>query len=321
MQEQSEIQSVNHLPPLLLIKNKEGLYPVPTMRCGILPYFIDANNKIFWGVVESNRVEPITFSYAAGIQDIIAIKEGCRFRLEVGKQFPDLGYDFLKDFVGKLFRDDPGKQTYQAIVNCFIDNGFNLFIENPLDTAYHETMEEHGFDLKEHNSYVKNITQMPVRKLSGERGAHALCLWLADLNCMNTQLNYTVKIENKIRRNFGRSFYEKGCWETLDAFKIALKIEEEKFSAILNHTPEQISLISGVFKASHEFIGLVEEIESIIKQNLLLDPLKNSVPDRSNTVLSGYCLSFFRESIIHIEQSESNLSEYTATKSSLSTSQ
>lgn len=112
---------------------------------------------------------PTTVSPPAGIQDIFVIKDAQRFFLEVGKPFPDLEYVFLQKFVGKLFRDE----IYQAIITYLIENNFEIYVENSLVTAIHETREEHGVDLRTHvgrdHHLLNMLVQLPIQHLSGKR--------------------------------------------------------------------------------------------------------------------------------------------------------
>lgn len=232
-----ELNDISEYPPIPLEKDENGLYPYPTMRCGVIPYCYRKGHPIIWGGVKSDRIGPTTIALPAGIQDVLIIKDGRRFVLEVGKPFPGseseiLEYDFLQIFVGKFFRD----QTYQDIITCLVSNKFEIYVENPLVTALHETHEEHGVYLQKNEGrdhYLLNtLRELPIQRLSGQRGADAECFWIASLN--NTDgivLKDTKKIENKIRRNFGREFYEQGCWGTLSEFKDAL-VEARKFSPL-----------------------------------------------------------------------------------------
>lgn len=198
MQQKIEMKAMPKIHFLPLEKNKGGLYPVPIMRCGVLPFYFDKDNQIIWGCVESNRVGPITITPPAGIQDIIIMKDEQCFNLEVGKPFPDLKFNFLSAFTGKLFRD----QTYQDIIACLIENKFNLYIENPLETALHETQEEHGVDLRNEgrDSHLLNtLLELSVQKLSGKQGATAQYTCIAFLkNSDDVVLNYTNKIEKRL---------------------------------------------------------------------------------------------------------------------------
>lgn len=247
--------------PIRLEKGSNGLYPFPVMRCGVLTYY-QMDHQIIWGCVKSNRVGPTTISPPAGIQDIIIMKDGYSFTLEVGKPLRDLKYDFLNMFIGVLFRD----QAYQDILNCLVANKFEIYVENPLVTAIHETREEHGVDLRKNEGrdyYLLNtLVQLPIQTLSGKRGASAQSFWVASLNNLDDiVLSYTTKIENKIRRNFGREFYEQGCWGTLPEFKNAL-LEERKLSSLM---PQQTDLVTGVLEAYDETIELLERLELLIK--------------------------------------------------------
>ncbi|MDP3267803.1 MAG: hypothetical protein Q8M40_02015 [Legionella sp.] len=261
-----ELNDITEYPPTLLEKDKNGLYPYPTMRCGVLPYYRQGN-QIIWGCVKSNRVGPTTVAPPAGIQDILVIKEEQRFILEAGKPFTGLEYDFLQKFIGKLLRD----QTYQDIITCLIEHKFEIYVENPLVTAIHETREEHGVDLRKSAgrdySLLNTVVQLPVQSLSGKRGANTQSFWVASLSHTDgIVLSNTKKTENKIRRNFGREFYEQGCWGTLSEFKDAL-LEARKFSSLPSQTSQNMDLITGVLEAYEETIELLESIELLIRAN------------------------------------------------------
>lgn len=262
------MSEIVHFP---LEKNEDGLYPIPTMRCGVLPYFLDKDNQIIWGGVESNRVGIITITPPAGIQDIIVMKNKHGFKLEVGKPFPDLKYDFLQGFIGVLFRD----QAYQDIVTCLIDNKFSLYVENPLATALHETQEEHGIDLRyggRDHHLLNALWELPVQKLSGKQGATAHYTCIAFLkNSEGVKLHYSDKVEKKIRRNLGRAFYEKGCWGTVDSFKVVLAKARATFNSFqdqIHYTAQQIDLIKGTLSAYQEAIEDLECKELIIRSDL-----------------------------------------------------
>ncbi|MDP1603843.1 MAG: DUF2608 domain-containing protein [Legionella sp.] len=259
-----ELNDLSEYQPLPLEKEKNGLYSVPTMRCGVLPYYRNGN-QIIWGCVKSDRVGPTTIAPPAGIQDILVIGDERRFFLEAGKPFPNLGYDFLQEFIGKLFRD----QVYQDIITRLIGHKFEIYLENPLVTAIHETYEEHGLDLRKDEgrdlSLLNTLVQLPVQNLSGKRGASTQCLWVASLQTIEgVVLSDTKKIENKIRRNFGRHFYEKGSWGTLAEFKSALS-EARNYSSDSLQTPQQRDLIAGVLEAYEETLELLERTELLIR--------------------------------------------------------
>lgn len=271
VQNKLEMNVAPHLLPLPLEKNQEGLYPVPTTRCGVLPFFIDKDNQIIWGCIESNRVGPKTVTPPAGIQDIIIMKAEHCFKVEVGKPFPDLQLDFLNPFIGKHFRD----KNFQDIIACLIENAFDVYVENSEETALHETLEEHGVDLRNEGKdrhLLNTLFKLPLQTLSGKQGATAQCTYLAFLkNGEGINLSNTFKIENKIRRNLGRHFYEKGCWGTLESFKISLRLEKEQFKTLDKHTQytsPQVDLIEGVLAANQDAIDFLEHLELLIKADL-----------------------------------------------------
>ncbi len=294
-----EINAASEYQPLRLEKGNDGLYPTPTMRCGVLPYYLKGN-QIIWGCVKSDRVGPITIAPPAGIQDILIVKNDRCFSLEVGKPLPQLEDDFLQEFVGKYFRDD----VYQQVIARFIENEFEIYIQNPFVTAIQETYEEHGFDLRKDvgrdHHLLNALSQLPIQNLSGERGANAQCFWVASLNSTQSiVLNDTKKIENKIRRNVGRQFYEQGCWGTLAEFKCAL-LEERKFSLDSSIPPQKMALIKGVLEAYEENIELLERIELLIRTDLKKSAF-------SSNTLSIFSDRLFNRELIEVGQNHSEL--------------
>jgi hypothetical protein len=261
-----KLDSLKAQPYLPLKKRENGSYPLPAVRCGILPYYIDSKSQIVWGGVKTNRIGPLTISLPAGTQDIFIVdtQSQQQFTLEVGKPFPSLGYPFLQEHVDKLFRG----ADYQAILACLEENKFDIYIEDFLATAIHETQEEHGFDLREdseHRRLVKNVYQLPSLSLSGEQGATAQQFWLASLqNRDGIVLNDVEKVEKKIRRNLGRKFYEKGCWSTLEEFNKVLT-EAKTYPCSPGDGVTQPELISGIIKGYEETIYLLGRIESVIR--------------------------------------------------------
>lgn len=258
-------QDIIQFEPIPLEKDQNGLYPFPSMRCGIVPYYFDGN-QIIWGCVKSNRVGPTTFVPPAGTQDILLVKGDCHFSIEAGKPFPDLGLDFLQQFVGLIFRD----QIYQEIIDCLIENKFEVYTEAPLVTAIHEAREEHGVDLRmdEGRDYplLTSLFELPVRPISLQQGATTEHFWLACLNNIDgIILNNTIKTEKKIRRNFGREFYEQGCWGTLAAFKKTVQEAKNFLSPTQPNTPQQIDLVAGVLDAFEDSIKRLSNIELLIR--------------------------------------------------------
>lgn len=189
--------------------------------------------------------------------------------------------EFLNPYIGKFFRDQP----YQDIIACLLANKFNVYVENPLETAFHETQEEHGIDLRNEGRdrhLLNTLIELPVRKLSGKQGATAQYTCIAFLkNADNVSLNNTSKIENKIRRNLDRSFYEKGCWGTLASFKMTLKMHRDIFNATdrpADCTNNTANLIDGALTSFEDAIKFLEDTEVLIRQHITTPNLPNSEP-------------------------------------------
>lgn len=199
-------------------KNQDGSYQTLSLRCGILPYFFDINNQIVWGCIKSNRLGLITITPAAGVQDLLISNERERIVLEVGKPLPDLEHEALREFIGRHLRDE----VYQKVLTYFESRGYVILAENPLQTAFHETEEEHGIDLMTggHDSHL--LREFTVIQDSF-KSRSTIKLWLAELkNSDGVVLKHTDKIESKIRRNQGKAFFEEGCWGTVQEFQSSL---------------------------------------------------------------------------------------------------
>lgn len=248
--------------------NANGEYLFPAMPCGILPFFLNEKNEIVWGCVEDNRIGIKVIHPPAGTQDIIVVKENERFVIEASKPFPEFNKEFLSGFTRKTVAD----QNYQDILNCFIKNGYKIFLENTLATAAHETQEEHGVDLRKtigvHNNLLVNMVEFEPQTILAKRGTTTQKIYVAHLNKFeDIRLNYAEKREDKIAINRGRSFYEKGIWCTLEDLKLCFTneksiIENEKNDNSLNS--EKINLIKAGLIAYESRIALLEKIEASI---------------------------------------------------------
>lgn len=285
----SEVIDITGYPLIPLEKNADGHYPFPRERYGILPYHINQIGQIIWGCIESDRVGPRILAPAAGTQDIIAIKDDQRLVFESGKPFPDI--NVCGAYKGQLFRD----QLYQDALECLVINGFSLYLENPLATATHEAYEELGIDLRKTNGRDRHLLNTALESsphvlIPGQVGVIApLCVWLPELTaCDGIILRHTDKIDTKMRRNFGRKFYEQGCWLTLEYFKTQLTQERVRFSILNTHTPVEIELITEAFIAFDLNLKTLENIELTLRtkpHQTLGDQLEN--PDVVPSKLSA----------------------------------
>jgi hypothetical protein len=248
-------QSVDgHVP---VQRQKDGLFPFPRTRYGILPYCVDSR-QILWGVIETDRVGPVIFTPAAGTQDLIAIKDEHSITLELSKPMKDyskhIHASFLTPFAGQLLRDE----VYQQVLNGFQENGYQLYFESPMATAIHEAYEEHGLDLRHDQSVlVKPIEQALFKCTSADKGDASLCLWMPQVrDIMAIKLKHTQKVEEKIRRNHGRVFYEKGAWVTLNELKT--RYEAEQFKLKQDVYPPLVVQIMSQFQVSIRHIDMME---------------------------------------------------------------
>ena len=276
----SEVIDITGHPLIPLEKEVNGNYPFPRIRYGISPYYLNDLNEIVWGCIESNRVEPITFEPAAGTQDIIAIKGDQRLGLESGKPVPDNDkFSVLHEFKTQSFRD----KVYQDAISCLVANGFSIYLESPLATAIHEAYEEHGIDLRKNigrdNHLLKISLELAPYELIPPRigVASPLCLWLPELKKPDgIVLSSINKIDTKMRRNFGREFYEKGVWITLEYFKTKLLQEKAKFSSLDTYTPVRVELITDAFRACDRNMQSLERVELSLLKKLNRDQRENT---------------------------------------------
>ena len=179
----------------------------------------------------------------------------------------------MKDFTGKPFSG----QNYQDIIDCLLKNNFEVFLESPIATAIHETLEEHGVDLRKDvgkdNHLLVDLFEFMPQIIQAKRGTTNQKIIVAYLEGNEgVELKHTNKIEQKIRINEGREFYEEGAWKTLDDIKLILVNEQTKhakknnFDTLLNQ--EQLELISAELKAFESRIQLLEKIEKSIVNHM-----------------------------------------------------
>ncbi|MDF1646241.1 MAG: hypothetical protein P1U61_04560 [Legionellaceae bacterium] len=279
-QSKQQLESTPIYPMTPLEKNADGTYPVDKTRCGVLPCYLNEQGQIVWGCVESNRVGPVLVNLPAGARDVIAIQGGHEIKLEWGKPFPDLSCSALTPFIGKPFRND----AYQEIVAVLESSGFQLFIENPLEAALHETQEEHGADVREHGGrdhhLLMSLLDCPEQEIVAKKGSEVMHVWVAHLqSAEGVVLNRTNKVDRKIKSNFGRAFYEQGCWGTLEYFKAKVHEEHVKFSspevlAIYNDTQKE--LIKGAFSACEGALSFLTSVEACVVSSLLPNQPRSS---------------------------------------------
>lgn len=250
-----------------LEKAANGQYLFPTTPCGVLPFYINQENKIVWGCIETNRSRVKSTHPPAGTQDIIVIKNKERFTIEVSKPLRALEIDCLTPFLGK----NVSGQNYQEIISCLNENGYEVYLESMLATAIHETWEEHGTDLRidegSNRNLVINMYDFEPQTIQAKRGLTTQKVFAAHLTGPEKiQLNDTKKIEEKILINKGLAFYEKGTWCTLEELRALLHTESTNYrnSDRSGLTVEQINFIEAEFRVWASRIELIEKMESSI---------------------------------------------------------
>lgn len=175
---------------------------------------------------------PTTINFPGGVQDILVEKEGCRFSLEAAKPLPNFAplfpkedLSFLEPHIDKHLRDT----VYQDVLSALRLHGFSLSFSNPFFTALEETRDEQGLDLNVHHQnrvLLDSLFELSAKKTQGIQDSTTQQFWLALLTSIEgIQLKNTVKKDEKIRRNKGREFYEKGRFGTLNEFRLHYETE------------------------------------------------------------------------------------------------
>jgi len=249
--------------PTLLTCGEDNLYPLPRIRYGILPYYIDRKGRMLWGCVQSNRVGPITFSAPAGMQDIIVNNEVDEHTLEFGKPLPDLNLPCLQPYIGKPFRSN----VYQMVLQILEKLQYKIFLEHPFVTALHETKEEHGLDVgpggQNESLIASTMRELPLHPSLIGHGSSGLQLWLVQLTSpQGVEIKFTRKIEQKIFRNADRKFYEKGCWRTVADFEATWYRENRYFQSNPPKAEEKQKLVYGALEASRETLHMLQRLQS-----------------------------------------------------------
>lgn len=288
---------------LIPITQKEGQYVTPVMPCGVLPCFLDPHSLIHWGCVESNRVGVIALTPPTGTQDIVVQRDNKEITLEFAKPLPHLSFDFLKPFIGLNFSGD----NYQAILTAFKNHGYELYFENPISTAFHETAEEHGTDIGNghhpHNHLVDALLDFEPQPVRAKRGFTNQKILVALLHGHEEiQLKYTDKIEQKIAANRGRAFYERGVWGTLKAFNQSFA-QEKTALALKKSTLEgsALELMEAELAAFESRLTLMAKIEQSMVTYLSTQhiPVTSSSTEKS----LPYTLVFNPEKELHVPES------------------
>ena len=240
------------------------------MPCGILPFFRNGNEKV-WGCIETNRVgQLIVTTPPTGTQDLIAIQKkppGQRLVLQAGKSI-DADCDCLNTFKGQSLNTG----VLQRVVDVSNDNGYEVFLENPLATAEHETFEEHGVDLRkkdgEHNELVVGSHNFGPMDVIAKRGLIKQQVYVAELSPQVAGIKLSCtddKKEEKIAAFVNNIFYEKGVWGTLADFRAKLEQAKLDLSAAPSKgcfKPNQLAEMGKEVVAFENRLNLIERIES-----------------------------------------------------------
>lgn len=74
---------------------------------------------------------------------------------------------------GHILGKSVSEENFQDIVNCFIKNGYKVYVEDMLKTAAHETKEEHGVDISidgSHRHLLVCLCEFAEQKILAKRG-------------------------------------------------------------------------------------------------------------------------------------------------------
>ena len=139
------------------IGEENGGYLFPKTPCGVLPFYVNKENEIVWGCVETDRIHIKSTLPPAGTQDIIAINGEERICIEASKPLIESNKLLIKPLIlediknGKILLSKEemifNEKNYQPIIACLKEAGYQVFLENKLATSIHETFEENGIDL------------------------------------------------------------------------------------------------------------------------------------------------------------------------------
>jgi hypothetical protein len=262
-----------------------GGYLFPKTPCGILPFYINKENEIVWGCVETDRIHIKSTLPPTGTQDIIAINGEERICIEASKPLIESNKLLIKPLIlediknGKILLNKEeiifNEKNYQPIIARLKEAGYQVFLENKLATSIHETFEENGIDLRLNGRDEHLLLAMydfPVQPVKAKRGMTIQKIYAAylagDNLCNDTDiaLKTTLKVEEKVPAFKGNNFYEKGIWCTLQRLKELFEAEKSKYtlSDKKELTEMQQETIAQEFGAWESRIELIEKIEASI---------------------------------------------------------
>ena len=275
--------------PFESIEEENSGYLFPKTPCGILPFYINKENEIVWGCVETDRIHIKSTLPPAGTQDIIAINGEARISIEASKPLTESNTCIIKPLIlediknGKILLSKEeiifNEINYEPIIARLKEAGYQVFLENKLATSIHETFEENGIDLRSNGRDEHLLLAMydfPVQPVKAKRGMTTQKIYAAYLEgdnlCDNTDitLKTTLKVEEKVPAFKGNNFYEKGIWCTLKCLKELFEDEKAKYAKTDNKelTETQKETIAQEFGAWESRIELIEKIEASITPSL-----------------------------------------------------
>ncbi|WP_298626764.1 hypothetical protein [uncultured Legionella sp.] len=157
--------------------------------------------------------------------------------------------------------------------------GYQVFLENKLATAIHETFEENGIDLNTNGRdqhLLVAVYDFVVQPVKAKRGIATQKIYAALLSGDNLRddasilLKNTLKVEEKITAFKGNNFYEKGIWCTLQELKQLFEIEKDQYdkSDKKSFTKVQQITINQEFIAWKSRLELIEKVEASLISTL-----------------------------------------------------
>lgn len=239
-------------------RDEHGQFIMPEHSIGIVPFYINEQHEMIWGCVETNRCGLNISMPPVGSPDIIVNKGLEQFRLELNKPIPENITD-LKEFFGSKLC----KAVFDRVMQKLEASGYQLYIENPLDTAARETYEEHGCDLRKplgkNRGNLKALFGFPIQHIQSHNKMVAIQCFTALIdNPQAVDLKTTHKQEEKIANRIGHTFYETGTWMSLTALK-------QKLST-LSGASDNLEQERAVM---HSRIQLIEKMEASIAMHLI----------------------------------------------------
>lgn len=212
-----EIHLPVHTKPAETVTVKAPFFD-PSSKCAPEPYF---------AVIRTNPAGIWVATLPKGAQDLIATKPGVEKRYELG-QPRDLRQYLLALKADGLSADADClsgnvNALHLKLIDCLLEEGYEVRIEDPVEAAIRETREEHGFDLSAGLEYTRSFefcVEYALSKRSPDPVAHFLCV-IGVTSFDTTRLASSDILEEKNPHMLGNRYREFGTYLTVtDMFSI-----------------------------------------------------------------------------------------------------